>query len=423
MTPNAVMDPAAVAPGDALPRVYLVQLGARRNYELLRLLAGGAEVVRFATSTAWEEGSPNTLFRSLVAKRRPGVALRRTIAGLARGRLLAAPLADFAFALARLAGRPMQSRRAFASWVLGRAVRRDGWHGAEVLFTVDGNGGPAMIEAARQAGLKVVSDFVVTPKAFHRMREEDLRWPGFTRRKLSEGDVRRFEAGYRRLAQLSDLMICPSETVIDGIRDIAPEAVGRCVMVPYGLSGHRIRAGEPVWGRVLFAGSDATRKGLPYLGLAATRLKALGCNTEVRVAGGFPNFVREQPECRDLVFLGHLDRRTMEQEYQKADVFCLPSLAEGSASVVLEAMAAGVPCVVTRSVGSTVVNGCEGLLVPERDADALAAAIRGIVEDRELRARMSQAALQRAANHGVDRLAPELTAKIAAIARQADVLR
>jgi glycosyltransferase involved in cell wall biosynthesis len=67
------------------------------------------------------------------------------------------------------------------------------------------------------------------------------------------------------------------------------------------------------------------------------------------------------------------------------DVFAFPSLFEGLCLAVIEAQAAGVPVVATPVGGirETVVDGETGLVVPTRDAAALAAAIRRLLEDRE----------------------------------------
>jgi glycosyltransferase involved in cell wall biosynthesis len=66
-----------------------------------------------------------------------------------------------------------------------------------------------------------------------------------------------------------------------------------------------------------------------------------------------------------------------------AQVFCLPSIFEGHPLVVLEAMAAGVPVVATRSIGmtETVRNGATGLLVPRKNPAMLAAALVRLVSD------------------------------------------
>ena len=84
----------------------------------------------------------------------------------------------------------------------------------------------------------------------------------------------------------------------------------------------------------------------------------------------------------------------------------LPTLADSFGLVQLEAMAAGIPVVTTRTAGSVVRHGIDGLIVPERDPSALAEATAQIVEDRALRERMSIAARERARDYtGTDMVA------------------
>lgn len=84
--------------------------------------------------------------------------------------------------------------------------------------------------------------------------------------------------------------------------------------------------------------------------------------------------------------------------YVEADVFVLPTWHEGFPNVVLEAMSAGLPVVATPvgAIPEAIRDGQEGLLVPVRDATALAAALRRLVEDRELRLAMGRRARERA---------------------------
>ena len=81
-----------------------------------------------------------------------------------------------------------------------------------------------------------------------------------------------------------------------------------------------------------------------------------------------------------------------------ADLFVLPSYEEGTSLALLEAMAAGLPVVASDIPGNRplVTDGEQGLLVPPRDADALAAAIHRIWNEADLAARLGAAARDRA---------------------------
>jgi glycosyltransferase involved in cell wall biosynthesis len=76
-----------------------------------------------------------------------------------------------------------------------------------------------------------------------------------------------------------------------------------------------------------------------------------------------------------------------------SDALLVPSLNEGLPTVVLEAMASGVPVVATDcgGVSEALTDGVEGFLVPPREPDALAAALARLWRDRELRDRMGRA--------------------------------
>jgi glycosyltransferase involved in cell wall biosynthesis len=96
-----------------------------------------------------------------------------------------------------------------------------------------------------------------------------------------------------------------------------------------------------------------------------------------------------------VVFTGF--RRDVPALLSAVSVSVLPSLSEGLSNVVLEAMAAGVPVVAT-SVGGTpeiVDDGVTGLLVPPRDAGALADAISSLLTDPARRQTIGEAGRRR----------------------------
>jgi glycosyltransferase involved in cell wall biosynthesis len=87
--------------------------------------------------------------------------------------------------------------------------------------------------------------------------------------------------------------------------------------------------------------------------------------------------------------------------YRESDCLCLPSLAEGSALVTYEAMASGLPCVVTRSAGSLVEHGTTGLVVPICSPDALAEALVALADDPHRASEMGRRARIVACDHDV----------------------
>lgn len=99
---------------------------------------------------------------------------------------------------------------------------------------------------------------------------------------------------------------------------------------------------------------------------------------------------------------GIVPRSQIVEEFRWADVFLLPSLCEGSATAVYEALAAGLPVITTENTGSVVRDGVEGFIVPVCDPEAIATAVRALADNPELRRSMSTNALLRAAEHTVE---------------------
>ncbi|MCX6399595.1 MAG: glycosyltransferase family 4 protein [Propionibacteriales bacterium] len=83
---------------------------------------------------------------------------------------------------------------------------------------------------------------------------------------------------------------------------------------------------------------------------------------------------------------------------RRSVLLCLPTLREGFGQVIIEAAALGLPAVTTTATGArdAVVDGKTGLLVPTRDAEALAEAVWKIASEPQLADRLGEAARQRA---------------------------
>jgi glycosyltransferase involved in cell wall biosynthesis len=158
---------------------------------------------------------------------------------------------------------------------------------------------------------------------------------------------------------------------------------------------------KPDPGRILFAGRDALRKGLPYLADAARQIRERGYAIDVRVAGIEADQLSWMPHAEELNCLGKLPMDRMKDEYRQADVFVLPSLSEGQAGVLLEAMACGCPLIATRESGVDFADGC-GITVPTRDSVALADEICALIADRGRRNALAEGALRQSGEYTMD---------------------
>ncbi len=111
----------------------------------------------------------------------------------------------------------------------------------------------------------------------------------------------------------------------------------------------------------------------------------------------------------DVVFPPWLDAADLEGLYALATAVVFPSRYEGFGLPVLEAMARGVPVVTSDRSSLPEVAGDAALLVDPDDDEAIAAALRRVLDDAGLRAQLSAAGRARAATFSWERTA-ELTA-------------
>jgi glycosyltransferase involved in cell wall biosynthesis len=127
---------------------------------------------------------------------------------------------------------------------------------------------------------------------------------------------------------------------------------------------------------------------------AAAELRRAIPDLEIRIVGNGPcnALWRSQAERLQLAttvtWLGDVSRADLAAEYNRCDVFCLPSVQEGFGIVLLEAMAAGKPIIAARAAAIPEVAPHATLVEPDRPA-ALAAGILALCESAEERARQS----------------------------------
>jgi glycosyltransferase involved in cell wall biosynthesis len=159
------------------------------------------------------------------------------------------------------------------------------------------------------------------------------------------------------------------------------------------------RDGGPT-ARLLCVGRLAPAKGQVLLVQACARLREAGVPFHLTVVGAGPD--RERIEraiaaagLQDHITLtGALNQTAVRAQFAQADVFVLPSLAEGIPVVLMEAMASGVPCVTTpvNGIPELIDHGRTGLLARPGDVGSLTEQLRRIIEGTDLRRTMALAA-------------------------------
>jgi glycosyltransferase involved in cell wall biosynthesis len=166
--------------------------------------------------------------------------------------------------------------------------------------------------------------------------------------------------------------------------------------------------------RILFVGYIRPEKGIEYLLDAASRL-VTPQPWELYIVGpsDFPQYRRRLNSIvasrgiRERVFwAGYTSYgKPLLDHLSAADLLVLPSLSEGTPHVLVEARAAGLPCISTTvgGVPSSVTDGYDALLVPPKSSDALALAIERVIRDGELRRTLIRNGLVSSRAHTLER--------------------
>lgn len=194
----------------------------------------------------------------------------------------------------------------------------------------------------------------------------------------------------------------------DNYRQSSPwlRHLDNCTTVPLGIDPtpyltlpRRTTPNERV--KVLFVGRHRYYKGVDDLIRAMQHVDG-----EAIIVGNGPERTRWEQLSRELnlsrkiYFAGYVPDERLPALYNSADIFCLPANARAEAFglVLLEAMAAGLPCVTTELGSGTsyvVQHGATGLVVPPRAPEQLAAALNRLVGDPTLRHKMGESGRER----------------------------
>ncbi len=287
---------------------------------------------------------------------------------------------------------PVVISTTYQDWLLSRNLpASDIFHGWNGLCLA------GLRSAKRHGAVTMVENPSMHPRDWQKAVLEECerfgvrRWE--CRASLSSLLIRRMEAEFA----LSDYIVVPST--------IARESFSRAglgqkaLVIHAGIDAEFFKpaqtpAPRDVF-RVCYTGRVEIAKGVAYL-LQAWKQLALP-NAELvligEVAAEMQPIVR-QYATPDVRFTGFLPADRVADWYRNSDVFAFPSVNEGLARVLLEAMACGLPLIATRASGAEdcVTPGEDGTIVRERDVAAFAQAILWHFENRDATRVMGMAA-------------------------------
>ena len=218
----------------------------------------------------------------------------------------------------------------------------------------------------------------------------------------------------RRLSELQTeaaLFLCVSAFIRDRLLDrgFPPDKV---LVQRSGVNlDTPIEPGDPAPpGYVMFAGRFVEKKGAALLIEAVRRLEAEGRDVRLLLVGAGPledQLRHATASLKHVEFRGWMPNNELRRWMRAALALCVPSVhaadgdAEGLPTVVIEAMAAGTPVIGSRhaGIGEAIEDERTGFLVPEQDPDAIAAALRRLLDNPGLRHQLGANARNAAVEH------------------------
>jgi glycosyltransferase involved in cell wall biosynthesis len=200
---------------------------------------------------------------------------------------------------------------------------------------------------------------------------------------------------------LADVVICPSRFVLQSLPPIKRREK-QCLVAEFGSPPRNwdaVRRSGPDSDtlRILFAGSMTQRKGLADVFAAMKLLKRHDVELIVMGSPIAPmEFYRGQ--YKDFTYMSTRPHHDVLKLMQSCDVLVLPSLAEGRALVQQEAMANGLPLIITENTGGEdlIVPGETGFLVPVRSPEIIAEKIAWLADHRDALPGMRLASIKKA---------------------------
>lgn len=289
------------------------------------------------------------------------------------------------------------------SRLFARALARDVHHSNADILVGWSSSTLEAIEIAHSKGMRVIIERGSTHISHQTaVIENEYRTLGIDRKVTSEEIIEREIAEYEAADAICVLSNVAAKSFIE--QGISRE---KLIVNHLGVDVRRFgemprRADRTRKVRFLFTGIVGVRKGVNCL---LQVMKKLSGNVELQLAGNLSQEFKEISSSfnsENVTFLGPVPRTKMTQLYRDADIFVLPSIEEGFGMAVTEAMAAGLPVVVSDAVGAAdiLTSMKDGIIFPVNNVEALTDSLQSLIDQPALRLSMGHAAFTTATSLG-----------------------
>jgi glycosyltransferase involved in cell wall biosynthesis len=185
---------------------------------------------------------------------------------------------------------------------------------------------------------------------------------------------------------LADVMLVPTMTVKNSLIEEGIDG-SKISIIPYGIDLSFFQPVESIKHnkfRVLFVGELSIRKGCHYLLEAWEKLKLK--NAELIIIGNVEKGIKGMLDKYESTFvhIPYISQEELLQYYSSSDVFIFPSLAEGSARVIYEAMACKLPVIFTEMSGSVARDQLDGFQIRSKNVDDIVEKISFFYKNKDI---------------------------------------
>ncbi|MDZ7900885.1 MAG: glycosyltransferase family 4 protein [Arcicella sp.] len=387
------------------PKVILAQLGARMHYAVPEILYRNNLLHTFF-SDLYLDSSTHYLLNQL-SKIYSSGSINKLL-GRQNENLAEANIKSFNTAGIKYSFQAKQTKTAqqyvrqcnLMAKDFNRKILQKGFENADTLYVFN-TAGLELIKHAKTLGMKVILEQTIAPFALERvLTENELQkfpqWGSLKDYEMND-DFMEYIERERQEQILAELIIGGSEFVKKSIQSFSEQG-HKTQIIPYGVDLPLPKSKE-IWQknkrklRVLTIGAGL-RKGTPYLLEVAKKLKNIAEFRLVGSLGNIPESVKKDI-IENINYQGYVARSAVNSHYEWADIFLLPSVCEGSATVTYEALAYGLPVIATANSGTIIEHNLDGLIIEQSSTEAIENTLLSLYQSPENFQYLSKNALQK----------------------------